>query len=823
MDRVIQAYKRGDLVLVLGAGCSLSATNYAGENLPLGSVLAEEMSDTFGLEYYDETLPEVLQALRADHSRQKLDNALVERLRVQRPGQEHAYLASLRLRRIYCLNIDDAVEKAFQRHSDYKTRIFYRNDAPRAPSILFDETQIVKLHGCVSRPDDGFIFTLSEYAEAHADLPLWYSELAADCRTQTVVFVGTEANEPLLLDAIKRLGSALEDIRTFLIIPHISPARRKIISSTGMQWIKGTFQDLVSEMKNAHCDALESLELAKATEPALATILDSDQTVSKDLLKKLGDVVPVRNTISASKSSSSGGIRAFYEGYSATKSDFDDLVPAKLAQTERLVNSIEEAIQHHKRLVVVTGPAGTGKTTALHLASRDLVSKDSTRPVFFLNKDALTPLDTIATLSKTYDQTVIVFVESFFENRDTIRQLIVEEKHIKNILIVVAEPLMTWSNYIQSDYSPDEYKSIEFSEITRSDALNILNKLEKFGPWTVLSKLKAEERLKVLLEKSQNQLLVGLLEATRGRGYSEIIRQDFESITSTESRFLLSVSSVCTMFGAGVPMDVAIRAFGAKFPSGKFGEAIAGLDGTAASRGNFIEARHPVYASAVFENLLSAEQKYDAIYHVLLAFSAYGSPVTLNTPRDKARIFKGILNYRFLSRTFENHKTKAISLFEEFETIFHSDGAYWLQYGLMLRKFGEQDDALTMLQRSVQAYKSNFAQHALGLQYFILAGDADSKAQTREYMEKAIDTLRSIQSDVRYNDAYPLTTLTKGHITTLLRLDDKEGAMEKAESYHREIDAFQRGRPRDRVIAELKTQLLVLLSTGMADEKFWHF
>ncbi len=806
-------------MLVLGAGCSREAINTQRQKLPLGDALAGVLCDEFGLERESETLPEVIEALESENPRQLIDEKIVASLRVFQPSEDHIRQAKLFLRRVYTLNIDNALEIALTRVKRENV-VLQRNDPPVEPSLMYNETQVVKLNGCVSRPNDGFIFSLSDYSKNHHKMPNWYTQLASDCFSQTVVFIGTEANEPLLFDAINRVSQLGEKLKAYLVVPNLSDLRQKLLRQRGLTWVPGTYSDLLDALEADGCFELSSLDLAERKEPSIRELRNTPEADRSQLLSLLGNLIPVKPN-KASDFKTGGRIRAFYEGYRATESDFDDQVPADLHHVSRVKSAIEEAIASEKKLVAITGPIGTGKNTALHMAARQLATDKYDAGLFFLARNADRPYETVRKVAKIYQKPIILFVESLFEARDTVR-LLIADNPILDVLVVACEPSNTWKNSIAGDYSEDEVSVIELSEITEEDANRILEKLEKFGPWTILSKKSKEKRLESLLRKSQKQLLIGLLEATQGRGYAEIIRQDFSRTEGEQAKFLLAIACLCTMFGKGVPLDVAIRAFSYRFEDGRFHSALAKLEGTGRQHGQFIEARHPVYASAIFENMLSVEQKADAILYTLQAFSDYGSPIPINISRDKSRIFKGIFNYRFLFRIFENSKTEILDIFRHFETVFHTDGAYWLQYGLTLRKFGDHEESLTMIQRSVAAYKSNFSQHALGLQFFILADKETRPSVRRDYVERAVEVLRNIKADVRYDDSYPIITLAKGHVKYHLRDGDIRKAVEIAQQYVDEVDLLAQQKPRDNFVSDLRRNLWTLISAGIVDESYWY-
>lgn len=87
-------------------------------------------------------------------------------------------------------------------------------------------------------------------------------------------------------------------------------------------------------------------------------------------------------------------------------------------------------------------------------------------------------------------------------------------------------------------------KTFETNTITKEDAKLIIKKLEKYGNFTRLKKLKESQQSKELHQKSNGQLLIGLLEATYGRGYEKIIKDEYRNLDSDEKRALVFLTAI---------------------------------------------------------------------------------------------------------------------------------------------------------------------------------------------------------------------------------------------------------------------------------------
>ncbi|NYT27167.1 MAG: hypothetical protein H0A76_04280 [Candidatus Thiodubiliella endoseptemdiera] len=61
-------------------------------------------------------------------------------------------------------------------------------------------------------------------------------------------------------------------------------------------------------------------------------------------------------------------------------------------------------------------------------------------------------------------------------------------------------------------------------------------------------------------KRSKRQLLMGLLEVMSGKGYEEIIRRDYESITNAEQRTLLILSGIAATNNSSASETTLVRA-----------------------------------------------------------------------------------------------------------------------------------------------------------------------------------------------------------------------------------------------------------------------
>src|ERR1700755_668969 len=108
--QLLNALAKGEIILVLGAGASVTSTNSKGERVRLGGSLAELLANEAGLEYNGEDLPDVIGAVVGPRlSEAQFHRILSDEYTKVTPSTELSDLLSYTWRRLYTWNIDDSV------------------------------------------------------------------------------------------------------------------------------------------------------------------------------------------------------------------------------------------------------------------------------------------------------------------------------------------------------------------------------------------------------------------------------------------------------------------------------------------------------------------------------------------------------------------------------------------------------------------------------------------------------------------------------------------------------------------------------------------
>ncbi|RVC81561.1 hypothetical protein EN745_09425 [Mesorhizobium sp. M4A.F.Ca.ET.022.05.2.1] len=221
----------------------------------------------------------------------------------------------------------------------------------------------------------------------------------------------------------------------------------------------------------------------------------------------------------------------------------------------------------------------------------------------------------------------------------------------------------------------------------------------------------------------------------------------------------------------------------------------------------------------MFEKIVPTTMIRDCLIAVLEAFSDYETPVIKNVGKADGVVFKSIINHRFVKEMMRDDEDKVRSVYEAFETKFHIDGLYWLQYGLALRDFGNQAEALEKLKTAREAYASPQIEHAYAQQLMIIASLSQGWDDAEPLLKEAIDALRELNRVADATDTYPIVTLAEGHISVMLKFFGVEGAKAVTQQYANELLAAHRKYPGAR-LQEAVNKVVTVATTGVWKESY---
>lgn len=809
-ENLKSAIEEGRVMLLLGAGCSLSSKNNSKKNVISSYDLAKKIASDARFEYAGEPLPKVYSAVKNVLGDRLLD-ILETEFRNCTPSKEYSRLASYTFARIYTLNIDDALENALRRNSSQNLYIRGIKDKIKMRDQLYKNLDYIKLNGDVNNLKSGLIFSPQEYGRGDS---FWYEELASDFHNYIFVFIGTQLDEPLFYHHIERFKSknSSENQRSYCITPSASAIEKATLMSSNIEHINGTLEEFT--------DWLDK-EFEKPNTPNSTLIKSrpeynfSGDENQKEYIELFNDVTPVsRSLLHLRYPKENALVREFYKGYKPTWRDILDSVPAKLKITEYVFEDINKNVKDlNFRIYCIFGSAGSGKSTLLKQTALSL--SDEGYPVYYVNSLNIDLKKIVKELNEKIESRFFIMIENIADMAIQLSE-ITESSNNNKAIFICTESSNFWNHRGAEYFKKEHIISTDISHIDEADASRILEKLKKYATWTAIEQIRPKDRVKTLINKSRKQLLIGLMELTSGLGYKDIIQREYESINSKDQKLLLILSGLATFQRVSAHESTLTRALSELDCEANIYELCNKMRGILSYRNGNIETRHFTYVNTIFENFIENETLHEIICAYINSFCVYDYPLMRNISKSEGIIYKSLVNYKFLKKFFHNNDEYILSIYKKFEKKLENEGLYLLQFGLALRGFDKQEEAFEKINFAKEAYSdSPQIDHALATQFIILALRSKTERAALSYFESAESILNRLEgAEIRINDGYPIVTLSEGHIEILCKFNNVALAREKAGEYYNRIDKKFKGAPINKRLEDTKASLFKFYTTG---------
>ncbi|MBZ9672223.1 SIR2 family protein [Mesorhizobium sp. ES1-3] len=824
-ESVFADIREGRVVLVTGAGVSGQATNKFGRPIISTTQIAKLIAEASDLSYGGEDIKDVFEAAGASLGSAKYKKIFQDNFTNAKPSTSLVEAFSYPWRRVYTFNVDDTIENIPR--NKRSQRLFFYNALKdrRVEWKGYAECQVIHLHGSALDTETGFIFSSSEYAEASAKNPAWYSQLGEDFIDYTVIFVGTTLKEQILFQSVRAaLTKDAVPGRSFCITPDIlTEIQSKSLQNRGIVHIKAKLEDFVLELGRRFPGGLLPRDLESN---GAAARISQQSRFSETDVEALRAVFPITKKDIERRFLNIGldiskHRRRFYEGYGPTWPIISTSSYAVLGQFERIAQEVDNT-RIQKRAIVVLGEAGSGKSTfVMHYAMNSVAFKEEV--LVFEYTESGTPFKEVMYSLKKFrdDKPCIVIVDDLHVVAEDISEVL-NGRSMEGATIVTSARTGEWYDRLGKLFGGN-VGTVRFDRFKNDDIPIIIKAIEVNFAAPAFNKLSLVEK-RERFTKSKQQLLIAMLEATESKGFEEIIEDEFSRITDQGRRWLFLMVAIATVPRVGISKSMASTVLSYLNVMQTFDELSNGLQGIVdvAKSGRY-QARHQIYASEIVQKHAKIEDIEAVLEAMIRYYVQFAPPIIRNLTSHDAQLFKYLLNNNNIYQIFaeSGDKSNAIKFYAKFEVLLQLDGHFWLQYALLLRRLGRQQDALEMLGRSIEAYPGNkYAQHALGQQKLIVAAQHKIfSGSTQKLIDEAVTSLMERHHSMGVErlkgalDEYPIVTLGYHHIDALMSHGLVDRAVVASKAYFREVDSLLK-RFSDPILMELRTRLLTLASTS---------
>lgn len=754
--RLRSQMERAEIVLFTGAGFSMGARDRQGRAVPSSTQLKEEL---WALSYPDReldataTLGELF-----DVARSRRASALVDYLQsrlVIDPDSLPAYFSrywSLPWLRVYTLNVDN-LELAAARRFNINRQIEQISatlpDHSYVPRSRAGDPvlEVIHLNGSLPGPPESLTFSETQYAERIANREPWYARCVADLTTRPVIFIGTDLREIPLWQhmQLRKLRVAQRLDRrpaSILVTPALSPSREELLHELRVEWMKGTAESFAAEV-------LERLD--DAGRRGFVALGEYSGSFGRTTLPLVSDLAAERPTLDT-------------HYLSGEEPHWSDLITGRAVERsfDLELAAIAREILDNQRpatALVVTGTAGTGKSTALMRLALAL-SSDGT-PVLWDDRDTRVTPHAIRERVRRESGKVALIVDDADLFGHQMSQLLLDLVPTKEQFLFVVASRSTKVNAIT--HAVLQAKTVNLQEmavpgLSDEDIDKLIAVLDKFHRLGILKGKTAAERRQAFSEQAGRQLLVAMINATSDERFEEKARAEVTDLDGA-ARYAYSLVAVASSLRQYLTKDEVVLAAGDS--GGEAAEALQVLVDrhliVARPPSYEYRARHRVIADLVVERLQELEELKEVLIGLAFATASKINPALAKDERPWRFLIR-LMNHEFLGRVLGVMSAREV--YVAIEGLVNFDYHYWLQRGSLEVQMGDLGLATQFLDQARSLSPDDYlVQTAYGYLLMRKANEHRERQYAHDHLLAGIAVLEGVIADKGKITPYPFHIL----------------------------------------------------------------
>lgn len=681
--RLADQMSRGDVILFTGAGFSMSALALNGQNVPSVNKLREliwplafpnEQLDS------DSNLGDIYE-VAAKRAGNRLGILLKEYFSINHSKLPDVYKIwfSMPWYRIYTLNIDN-LDEAVQSNFVFQRRIQSISALQEHLPTNIEQLQSIHLNG---RAIDFPLVTFSprQYAERAGKQDPWHAHLVADLVSHPVLYVGTTLNEPLFWQHIemrrgKERGTKEFRPGSYLVTKGIPVARREMLKEFNIQLIEMYQEDFAIEI-------LKSMETEKLHGFSMLSTRQQLTMTSKGIQR----ITDLRRTTSDDPGE-------FLLGREPHWSD----ILSGIAITRDFEENFEKEVeQNNHKIILITGTAGSGKSTTLMKQALRLQAEG--KEVGWLNFQAGYSINDYRQLARNSDLDILVIDDVDHFGRNT-GNFLVELISDNPKLIVIATIRSTrFEKYQIQDYLIGNNQFVfSVPGLEDSDINLLLQALTNANRLGKLKGLPHQKQVEIFREKAGRQLLVAMIEATSHERFDEKIDKECKDLEG-ETGIIYATVALATSLRQYLTKDEILLAIG-----NAVNESLNKIHSLIKQKllieknGFQIQLRHRVVADRAIDYYRKEGQLREPIIGLLWTMSTKVKPENNKNSRESQLLIK-LLNHKFMRNLTSDKDTPRLA-YAQVEGLLDWSYHYYLQRGSYEVEIGDLDLAKNFLEQA---------------------------------------------------------------------------------------------------------------------------
>lgn len=412
-----------------------------------------------------------------------------------------------------------------------------------------------------------------------------------------------------------------------------------------------------------------------------------------------------------------------------------------------------------KTALVVTGTAGTGKSTALMRLSLRL-SGDG-MPVFWIDRDSEAAPPLIRQRVREAKGPIVLAIDDadLFGRQlvNLMRDLVPVREDFLFVAAVRSTKVDEVSAAVRHSGELDVAEHT-IPNLADADIDALIATLDRHNRLGILKGKSEAHRRSAFQAEAGRQLLVAMIQATSGRRFEEKAHDELLELEEPQ-RFVYALVAVASASRLYLTRDEILIGTGEVS-----GDALAALDRLVARHlvvapppTYRYRSRHRVIGDLILDKLAELGQLKEVLAGLAFAAASKVDPVL--DRRDRAwRLLVRVINHAFLLRVLK--VPDARSVYEQVEGILNFDYHYWLQRGSLEVEAGDVRDAENFLSQALSlAPEDHRVETAYAYMQLRKAYEEPHRADAAGLAEEALGRLENAIQHRGATDAYPYHVL----------------------------------------------------------------
>ena len=620
-------------------------------------------------------------------------------------------------REIFSVNIDDLVEYIYKKANK---DLFVQNKK-RLSQEPDQGTILYKLHGCVNNPDDGFIFSDSEYTSLISKrLDSKLNRFADAMQNRNVIFVGAQVDEPDIkyyLDVYESAGCKYRTNRIVFITPKPNRYVKSLIKRLNVELIEATAEEFLEYVKklNYNPDELRK-SVIRLNYDGVYRLTNLIETFEKPYESRLyyGDFCNWQDA--------ADGWVIETDSYSEAKEKLNKLI------------ELDEPVSCFS----IYGPMFSGKSCMLKTMGLYLASLDY--DVLEYKGKRLNRSSIVNYITHTSHKKIAIIIDNGSYYYEQIESILLNPIEGKRILILTGarEYYHERKKYYLEGNTYSDYKlSPYFSD---NDPIVVIDKLNSKSHLMYMASMQDKDRI---TEVKRKQNIINLIVALTYGKVSKRIKDSYvkllDELTDSEQNLLLELAIFDILDIEEYPKELFFERYGKDISL----DAEISLNKMGVIDFARMDEKGVALRNSLLSKLIIKSKRNNIISSVINILKIISKNVDEKRNDIWYFIFQGLMKEERLENDLGLKKGEIENVFLSVKAEYDRISYYWLQLGILFQKKGDYVSAYTYLEKSKEIRPNSYKiQHALARNYLRDANDSSDRIKAKELFEKGENLMK---------------------------------------------------------------------------------